>query len=267
MDPTSKSLDTQLAETIRERDELQRALDSCRAELAQARHESEQSAAAAQAANEELQQFVYAASHDLQQPLRTISTYTQLLQRELGKDKPPAEFTSFIIDAAHQMSQLVRDLLTYSRTAVSIRRTNVHLNVPLQSALFKLAQPIRETNATIVVHELPEVQADEAQLAQLFDYIICNSLLYRGTEPPTIEVSAEEGPDAFTIAVQDNGTGIEPRFHEQVFIPFKRLVGKSIPGSGLGLSLCRKIVRAHGGNIWVESDGQNGAVVKFTIPL
>jgi len=260
MDPTSKSQDIQLADALHENETLRR-------ELVEARRLLEQSEVAVRAATDELQQFVYAASHDLQQPLRTISSYAQLLQRDQPKDTPAAEFASFIIDAAKEMNQLVRDLLTYSRTGNSVRRSNINLNSPVQWALMKLAARIKDANAEIVVGaDLPEVYADEAQLAQVFEHVITNSIQYCGTETPRIEILAEETPDGIIVSIKDNGPGIEPRFHEQVFVPFKRLHGKNIPGSGLGLSLSRKIIRAHEGKIWTESDGVQGTTVKFSIP-
>lgn len=259
-------MEAQLADALRENGELKRSLEGSQQALAQAKREVEQSWEAVKLANDELQQFVYAASHDLQQPLRSIGTYAQLLQREYSGDKQATEFTSFIVDGTNQMNQLVRDLLTYSRTGTSIRRTNIRLNAPLQWALLKLAEPIRETSAKVEAGDLPEVQADEMQIAQVFDCLIGNAIKYRGSRTPEIAISAEEDSKGFTISVKDNGEGIEPRFHEQVFVPFKRLHGKEIPGSGLGLAISRKIVRAHGGTIWVESDGGNGSTVKFTLP-
>jgi light-regulated signal transduction histidine kinase (bacteriophytochrome) len=266
MESTSKSLEAQLADALREQDELRRSLENCQLALAQAKREMDQSWEAAKLANEELQQFAYAASHDLQQPLRSIATYAQLLQREYSGDKQAAEFTSFIVDGTNQMGQLIRDLLTYSRTGSSVRRANIRLNAPLQWALVKLAEPIRETSASIVAGDLPEVYADEMQIAQVFDCVIGNAVKYRGQAKPEITVSAEEDAEGVTVCVKDNGEGIEPRFHDQVFVPFKRLHGRNIPGSGLGLAISRKIVRAHGGKIWVESDGHAGSTVKFTLP-
>lgn len=267
MDSTSKSLEAQLADALRHQEELRRSLQSCEASLAQAKREIEQGWGAAKEANEELQQFVYAASHDLQQPLRTIGTYAQLLQREYANDTHAGEFTSFIIDGTNQMSALIRDLLTYSRTGGSSRRANINLNGPLQWALLKLAQAIREAGAKVTTSDMPEVYADEMQLAQVFNCIIDNSLKYKSAKAPEIQVWAEQEPDEVAIAIKDNGQGIEPRFHEQVFLPFKRLHGKNIPGSGLGLTISRKIIRAHGGRIWIESDGQLGSTVKFTLPV
>ncbi|MBV8073130.1 MAG: hypothetical protein JO270_24740 [Acidobacteriaceae bacterium] len=266
MESTSKSLEAQLADALREQEELRRNLQSCQSALTDAKREIEQSWQAVKDANDELQQFVYAASHDLQQPLRSIGTYAQLLQREYSDDKHAAEFTAFIVDGTNQMGLLIRDLLTYSRTGTSTRRANISLNGPLQWAMLKLTPEIRETGAHIQHGDLPEAYVDEMQIAQVFDCLIGNALKYRGDQPPEISVAANEDPDGLVVSVKDNGQGIEPRFHDQVFVPFKRLHGKDVPGSGLGLAIARKIVRAHGGRIWVESDGKHGSTFNFSLP-
>ncbi len=253
MDSTPSSLEEQLAQALRE--------------LELAREEAKQNRAAADLANEELQQFVYAASHDLQEPLRTVSTYSQLLRREYPDDKQAGEFTAFIDSAAKQMTNLVRDLLAYSRTGGPSRPEMMNVSTAVQRAQLKLADRIREANARVTVSDLPEVFADENQMSQVFEHLIANALAYRGPEPPLIEISSIEGPEFYTITVRDNGPGIEPRFHKQIFLPFKRLHGKYVSGSGLGLTVCRKLVRAHGGDIWVESDGTGGSDFKFTLPI
>jgi light-regulated signal transduction histidine kinase (bacteriophytochrome) len=141
------------------------------------------------------------------------------------------------------------------------------LGSALQPALFKLAVQIRESGAEITCGDLPEVQADDAQLAQVFEQLIKNAIAFRSNEPPRIEITAEEGTDASLVSVRDNGIGIDARFHDFVFSPFKRLHGKEVPGAGLGLAICRKIIGAHGGRIWVESDGTHGSTFKFTVPF
>ena len=239
---------------------------SCQAALAAANKQAEQNAAAARAAQDELQQFVYAASHDLQQPLRAVTTYAQLLLREFPDEMQARELVGVILESSAQMTALIRDLLNYSRTGASPERANVNLNAPLQWALYTLAAPISEAGAQCETANLGEVFADERQLATLFENLIGNSLRYRGSEPPRIRVEATTDDDLHTISVSDNGVGIKPEFHDRVFEPFKRLHGRQIPGSGLGLSICRKIVHAHGGRIWIESDGEHGSVFKFTLP-
>ena len=236
-------------------------------ELELAREEAKQSRAAADLASEELQQFVYAASHDLQEPLRTVSTYAQLLRREYPDDKQAGEFTAFIENAAKQMTNLVRDLLAYSRTSGPSRPAMMNLGTAVQRVQLKLVDRIRDAGARIDVRDLPEVFADENQIAQVFEHLIANAFTFRGSDAPLIEISSIEGPEFHTITVRDNGPGIEPRFHKQIFLPFKRLHGKQLSGSGLGLTICRKLVHAHGGDIWVESDGIRGSEFKFTLPV
>ncbi len=217
--------------------------------------------------NADLQHLLYAAAHDLKQPLRTIGNYAQLLQRQYAQSPQPNELTSFIVGAVNEMNTLIEDLLKYSRAGNSPRRTTVKLNSVVQWALMNLQNAVRECNAQITYSDLPELSIDESQFVQVFQQLFSNSLKFRSSETPRIEVAADENEEAYTISVIDNGQGIEPRFHEQVFQPLKRLHGKQIPGSGLGLALCRKIVQAHGGRIWVESDGQHGSVFKLTIPV
>jgi light-regulated signal transduction histidine kinase (bacteriophytochrome) len=262
----TKSLEEQLSEALRENEELKRILEQCDAARQKAFAEAERNAASAQSAIEELQSFVYAASHDLQGPLRAVSTYTELLHRDYAKDTQAGEFIAFILDGVSQMNALIRDLLTYSRTGKSSRRTNFNLTASVHWVILKLAAQIKETKAEVNYTELPEVVADESQMAMLFENLLSNSIKFRSEQPPRIEIMAEEDGDCHVISVRDNGQGIEPRFHEQVFLPFKRLHGKNIPGTGLGLAISRKIIQAHGGRIWVESEGHLGSTFKFTLP-
>jgi len=256
----------ELTKVLRENEQLRQSLAESTAALKKAQEEAERNLIAAQNATAELQHFVYAASHDLQEPLRSISTYTQLLHRDYAKDKQAAEFTAFVNDGVSQMSALIRDLLTYSRTGNSGRRISVNLSAPVQWALFKLAAPVKETGARITYQDLPDVEVDDTQIAMLFENLLSNAIKFRGEASPVVEITAEEASDAYTVSVRDNGVGIDPRFYDQVFLPFKRLHGKNIPGTGLGLAICRKIVQAHGGRIWVESDGKTGSDFKFTLP-
>jgi signal transduction histidine kinase len=228
----------------------------------------EQSMQALKNANAELQQFAYAASHDLQEPLRTIASYTQLLERRYADDKDASEFTAFIVEGVHRMNTLIHDLLLFSRVGASekLRRTPVILGNALQFALLNLDRSIKEERAVVTQDELPEAIADETQLVQLFQNLISNSLKYRGEQSPLIHVSCEEIEDEWLITVRDNGIGIDPQYHKQIFGVFKRLHGRSIPGTGIGLAICRKIVENHGGRIWVESDGKAGSAFRFTLP-
>jgi light-regulated signal transduction histidine kinase (bacteriophytochrome) len=243
------------------------SIDSLTEALAENERLRSELAKAAGLGDEALQQFVYAASHDLQEPLRMVLTYAQLLQRQFPKDEQAQEFTSFIISGADRMKCLIQNLLTYSRVGTSRRRGEVKLNACLQWALLKLAQAIQESSAVITHDDLPNVQADETEMAQVFENLLSNALKFRGDASPQVHLSMEEGSGEWILSVRDNGTGIDPRFLEQVLLPFKRLHGKGIPGSGLGLAICQKIVRAHAGRLWVESDGQQGTTVHFTIAM
>jgi len=228
--------------------------------------ELEQAAGAKQAAKEELQAFIYAASHDLKEPLRAISSYTQLLQRPGLSGSETEEYYRFIMDGVSAANTLIEQLLRLSRAGASPRRTTVDLTVPVRTAIFKLQELLKRAGGTVNVQELPAVSADEAQVTQVFENLIDNGVKYRGSDAPVIEIWAEESDEGHTVSVRDNGPGIEPTYHNQIFVPFKRLHGRTIPGAGLGLSMCRKIIEAHDGRIWVESDGKNGSVFRFFLP-
>jgi signal transduction histidine kinase len=227
-----------------------------------------QSMEALQKANDELQQFAYAASHDLQEPLRSIASYTQLLERRYGGDPNASEYTAFIVEGVNRMNLLIRDLLAYSRVgmAADLKRSSVNLNHSLQWALLNLDRSIQEKKATVTHDELPEVVASDSQMVQVLQNLIGNSLKYQSDLPPLIHVGAEETEDEVIVSVRDNGIGIDPQYAKQIFGVFKRLHGRDIPGTGIGLAICRKIVENHGGRIWVESDGSNGSTFYFTLP-
>jgi PAS domain S-box-containing protein len=228
----------------------------------------QQSIEALSKANEELQQFAYAASHDLQEPLRTIASFTQLLERRYSGDKEASEFTALIVEGVNRMNVLISDLLKYSRVGVAagLRRTPLELGNALQWALLNLDRSIREHGASVTQDGLPEVVANESQMVQLFQNLISNSLKYKSSLPPLIQVGAEEMEDEWIISVRDNGIGIEPQYSQRIFGVFKRLHGRDVPGTGIGLAIARKIVENHGGRIWVESDGKHGSNFRFTLP-
>jgi PAS domain S-box-containing protein len=228
----------------------------------------EQSIEAVKKANEELQQFTYAASHDLQEPLRTIGSWAQLLERRYGGDPETAEYTALIIDGVDRMRTLIEDLLKYSRigAATGGRRVYLDLGNAVQWAMLDLDAKIREQKAAVKHDDLPEVIADESQMAQLFQNLISNALKYKSDLPPLIDISAEELDEDWLISVRDNGIGIDPKYSETIFGVFKRLHGRDVPGTGIGLAICRKIVENHGGKLWVESDGKNGSNFRFTLP-
>lgn len=256
MDATPNSIQQQLAEALRHNEELKKALT-----------ELQQSVATANTAVDEMEHMVYAVSHDFRQLLRTMSSYAQLLQRQFTLNEDASEMTAFIVNGANEMKTLIEDVLKYSRVKTLPERITVRLGSVVQWTMANMYSKIRETNAEIVCGDLPELTINESQFVQLFEQLFTNALKFRSSEPPKIEVTVTEHADAYLVSVRDNGIGIDAKYHEAIFAPFKRLHGKEKPGTGLGLAICRKIVRAHGGRIWVESDAEHGSVFRFTIPF
>lgn len=221
-------------------------------------------------ANEELRQFGYAASHDLREPLRTVASYTQLLNRRYqGKfDQEAEEFMAYIVESVHRMDSLLSDLLSYSHQLNVSEQTlaAVDTEAVLAGVLMNLDSSIRESGTKITHDPLPEVVSDFVQMGQVFQNLIGNSIKYRGEAAPVIHISAEEQDDHWVFSFKDNGLGIDPRYHEQIFGIFKRLHGREYPGTGIGLALVKRIVERQGGRIWVESEVGQGATFRFTVP-
>jgi len=220
--------------------------------------------------NGELQQFAYVASHDLQEPLRMISSYTQLLMRRYGKlfDEDATEFMDFIVDGAARMKQLIEDLLAYSRVGTRGREPEpTDAQAALDQALANLRAAIESSGATVTHDALPVVRADAPQLAQLFQNLVGNAVKFRGAEPPRIHVGVREKDDQVVLSVRDNGIGIDPQYFERIFVIFQRLHSKAeYEGTGIGLAICKKIVDRHGGRIWVESQPGQGSTFYCTLP-
>jgi len=223
--------------------------------------------------NAELQHFAYVASHDLQEPIRTIISFLQLLKQRKAPtlDFEAQEFIGFAVDGAKRMSQLIQDLLQYSRISTQGNKLEpISSEQCLQTALRDLAASIEQSQAKVDVHgEWPIVLADQGQLVRLFGNLIGNALKYHHPErTPKIDILVERMDGVFQFAVRDNGIGIEAKFFDRIFVVFQRLHGLGqYEGTGIGLSICKKIVERHGGRIWVCSDGDGkGSTFYFTIP-
>jgi PAS domain S-box-containing protein len=220
--------------------------------------------------NSDLEQFAYVASHDLQEPLRMVSSYTQLLGRRYGEkfDADAKEFMAYIVDGAARMQQLIQDLLAYSRVGTKDKDFKpVELAKPLRRAIANLKAAIDESGAAVTHDPLPTLVADEVQLAQLFQNLVGNALKFRSASAPRIHVGVSERGGVFEFEVRDNGIGIEPQYFERIFMVFQRLHNKSeYPGTGIGLAICKKVVERHGGQMRVESKPGEGSAFIFTLP-
>jgi signal transduction histidine kinase len=247
--------------------ELQREV----AERLQAQQGMAKRSAELQRSNAELEQFAYVASHDLQEPLRMVSSYTQLLAKRYRDklDGSAIEFIDFAVDGVKRMQKLIQDLLQLSRVGTRAREfAVVNCEAALQTARLNLSAAIRQSGAAITQDSLPPVRADCGQLAQLFQNLLGNALKYRAERTPQIHIGCDVQDGYWQFSVRDNGIGIDPQFAERIFMLFQRLHGKGeYEGTGIGLAICKKIVERHGGNIWVESAAGQGANFKFTLPM
>ena len=220
--------------------------------------------------NTELEQLAYVASHDLQEPLRMVSSYLRLLQNKYqdGLDAEAREYIDFAADGALRLQVLIGDLLSYSRVGTCpLRCQLVDCTTTLETARHALHAAIKESGAEIQAEVLPVVMGDATQLMQLFQNLLANAIKFRGTRTPRILVKAEPDGDDWRFEVRDNGIGIKPEYFDRIFVMFQRLHTRSAyPGTGIGLAICKKIVERHGGRIWVEAAPGQGTVFAFTLP-
>jgi light-regulated signal transduction histidine kinase (bacteriophytochrome) len=219
--------------------------------------------------NAELEQFAYVASHDLQEPLRMVVSYLQLVDTRYREklDDDAREFIEYAVDGAKRMQILINDLLAFSRIGSKGQAFRpADCEAALQEALSNLCVAIRESGAQITHDPLPTVMGDATQLVQLFQNLIGNALKFRREEPPRIHVRAESKDGCWHLSVQDNGIGIESQYFDRIFAVFQRLHGRvAYPGTGIGLAICKKIVERHGGAIRVESEFGKGSTFRFTL--
>jgi PAS domain S-box-containing protein len=233
-------------------------------------HEQKEKEEELQRANDDLQQFAYSASHDLQEPIRNVAVYSELVAKRYHSvlDADGQQFLGFLQEGGRRLATLINDLLTYTRAGMAqVNEAPVAASQVLQHALSSLAEAIREGDARVTWDELPEVYMAESHLQQVFQNLIANALKYRSEAAPQIHVSAAVQGTGWRFSVRDNGIGIDPKYKEKIFGVFKRLhQDQKYTGTGIGLAICQRVVERYGGRIWVESEPGEGATFFFTIP-
>lgn len=259
-----------LAEDFAERERQLRDAEMLRNAAEAEQRRLTQHATALERSNAALNEFALVASHDLQEPLRLVAGYTELLEQRFATQLGPdgMRYLNFAADGARRMQQLIADLLAYCQVgAGTLALAEVDVREIAEDATKDLQASLAEASGQVTILELPRLPGDARQLHSLFLNLIGNAIKYRGDDPPRVSISATRKGNHHCFAVADNGIGIEPRFARRIFDMFQRLHSRSkYAGTGIGLSICRKVVEAHGGQIWVEPGKPTGSVFFFTLP-
>jgi light-regulated signal transduction histidine kinase (bacteriophytochrome) len=236
-----------------------------------ARAQIDEQAGALRRSNAELEQFAYVASHDLQEPLRKVASFCQLLEQRYADqlDDRARTYIGFAVDGAKRMQALINDLLSFSRTGrTSTGFSSIDLGAPFARAVSDLSKLIEESGAAVTRDPLPKISGDASLLSQLFANLIGNAVKFHSDRPPGVHFSCRRTGHFWTLACTDNGIGIEPQYAEKIFVIFQRLHAKDVyPGTGIGLALCKKIVEYHGGQIWLDTEFSGGTRFCFTLPV
>ncbi|MDM7856174.1 sensor histidine kinase [Cellulomonas alba] len=248
-----------------------RLVEASRAEIEAAHDRLADQAEELRRSNRDLEQFAYVASHDLQEPLRKVASFTQLLAKRYGDelDERGQQYVAFAVDGAKRMQRLIQDLLGFSRVGrVGGEVTDVDLEQSLAHALDNLEESITEAGAVVTHDPLPTVRGEAALLDQLFQNLVGNAVKFRDpTRAPRVHLSARRVADSWELECRDNGIGIDPQYAERVFVIFQRLHPKDVyDGTGIGLALCKKIIEFHGGRIWIADDTVEGTSIRWTLP-
>ena len=220
--------------------------------------------------NAELEQFAYVASHDLQEPLRMITSYLQLIEKryQAHLDQDGQTFIGYAIDGARRLQRMIHDLLDFSRVGTrGAEMKRVDSGSVVQHAVSSLQQKISESGSRVMCDGLPVVNADETQLERVFQNLISNAIKYRRDDETRIEISANQEDNFWVFSIRDNGIGIDPKYADRIFMIFQRLHTKTQPGTGIGLAICKRIVERHGGRIWFEPNKDHGTTFRFSIPM
>ncbi len=220
--------------------------------------------------NADLERFLYVATHDLQEPLRLVNSFTQLLKKKYSKqlDEQANEYINYAVEGATRMKKLILDLLEYSKFSSNKEEfAPTDMNVVLQDVSRTLFNELKDTGAELIIPELPVISANKTLMAQLFENLIGNALKYRSASKPVIQIDCKEDGENYLFSVNDNGIGIDPKYADKIFILFRRLHNdnETYEGTGVGLAICKKIAELHRGNIWVVSEQSKGSTFNFTI--